>query len=212
MRNCWSERGPSLRIQLVPYSSFQEEEMEMSHFPIAPNSGASHITTYPQAVPELHGSSLRLLGEAPTLETQRGRAPAGPPPARPPPPGTQSQGRARDERCLRWPHPWCGMTSNSRWMESRRQWRLRVALAECERRETRRLPRGWRAVSSRHVPRPRRTSGPVRGYGLFENAAFPDVTLRWFLSFFPPPVGCGRRALLRVRGAAVLTEHAQTPT
>lgn len=75
--------------------------MEMSHFPIAPNSGASHIATYPRGVPELHGSPLHLLGEAPTLGTQRGRAPAGPPPARPPPPGTQSQRRARDERCLR---------------------------------------------------------------------------------------------------------------
>lgn len=49
--------------------------MEISHFPIAPHSGASHshIATYPRGVPELHSSWPRLLGEAPTLPQARPR-------------------------------------------------------------------------------------------------------------------------------------------
>lgn len=76
--------------------------METSHFPTAPRSGASHDDTLgtpgrpcgpPLVIAPPHRSTY--------AGTQRGRAPADPPLARPQSPGTQSQRRTRDERCLR---------------------------------------------------------------------------------------------------------------
>lgn len=117
----------------------------------------------------------------------------------------QSERCARDERSLRWPHPWCGMTSNSRWMESRR-WQQRArAIREGRHRGGQQggaRPAAER-VSNGRVSRPFRgcpgRAGLAVHKGVFSWRNSEVVFFFFFLSLspFPPSPterGCGPRA------------------
>lgn len=103
---------------------------------------------------------------------------------------------ARDERSLRWPHPYCGMTSNSRWMESRparkNLYNTREKSRPCGEKELRRPKKRdgkCRTRCEKHFPaslkspprREQKTLGQVRGKSSFFPPFLPDVTLKgWY--------------------------------